>query len=292
MSGPTLSLDRAQEKLVALRAALRPALARGLIIAYSGGVDSAFLLWASKQEQDANGGRLLAITTVSASLSQAERDDAAGFAASLGVEHRWEESHELENPAYAQNDLSRCYHCKTELFRISHDLAAKYGYGYIAYGFNASDRGDFRPGHNAAKENNILAPLDDVDLTKDEIRSLLRRNGLPFADKPASPCLSSRLMTGVAVTSAKLRDDETLEAIVRAGGISVFRIRLHEHAGAKWLRLEVTPEEMGKVLPLREALQHEAQARGYSWVTLDLAGYRMGGGNNRSAQSHARGSHS
>src|SRR3954465_10566966 len=106
MTGPTLSIDCAQEKLVSLRSALRPVLEHGLIIAYSGGVDSSFLLWAAKQEQDASGGRLLAITTVSASLSQAERDDAAGFAASLGVEHRWEESHELENPAYAQNDLS------------------------------------------------------------------------------------------------------------------------------------------------------------------------------------------
>jgi uncharacterized protein len=271
-----------QAKFLALRTVLRDRLRDGLIIAYSGGVDSAFLLWAAEQERREAGGRLLAVTAVSASLAQVEREDAARFAATLGVEHRWEESGELANPEYARNDLSRCYHCKTELFRLSHSLAARLGYGAIAYGYNASDRGDFRPGHQAAKENDIIAPLDDASLTKDDIRALLRHHGLPFSDKPASPCLSSRLMTGVAVTPQKLRDVEDLETILREAGLQIFRVRLHEPAGGKWLRIEVAPEEMPAVLAIREALHEAARARGYPWITLDLAGYRTGGGNGRS----------
>ena len=265
----------------ALRAALRARLPAGLIVAYSGGVDSAFLLWSAVQERRASGGRLLAVTAVSASLARVEREDAARFAAFVGAEHRWEETAELENPAYLRNDLDRCYHCKSELFRLSHDLASRLGYGAIAYGYNASDRGDFRPGHRAAKENDIIAPLDEAGLTKDDIRQLMRAAGLPLADKPASPCLSSRLMTGVAVTPAKLRDVEDLEELLRGAGLRVFRVRLHEHGGARWLRVEADPAEMPAVLAAREALHVAARARGYAWVTLDLAGYRTGGGTAR-----------
>lgn len=280
---PAALPDTLQAKFLALRTALRGRLRDGLIVAYSGGVDSAFLLWAAEQERREAGGRLLAVTAVSASLAQVEREDAARFAATLGVEHRWEESGELANPDYARNDLSRCYHCKTELFRLSHSLAARLGYGAIAYGYNASDRGDFRPGHKAAKENDIIAPLDDAGLTKDEIRTLLRTHGLPFSDKPASPCLSSRLMTGVAVTPQKLREVEDLETILREAGLQIFRVRLHEQAGGKWIRVEVAPEEMSAVLAVRQALHDAARARGYQWVTLDLAGYRTGGGTGRIA---------
>ena len=278
---PPPPVETALRKLEALRTSLRPLLAQGLIVAYSGGVDSAFLLWAAETERRATGGRLLAVTTVSASLSQVEREDAARFAESLGVEHRWEESRELANPDYVRNDLNRCYHCKTELFRISHGLAAKFGYGHIAYGYNASDRGDFRPGHTAAAEQNILAPLSDAELAKPEIRALMAAHDLPLADKPASPCLSSRLMAGVTVTPDKLRDVEELETLVREGGVRVFRMRLHEHPGGRWLRLEVAVEEMPRILPLRDALQKAARARGFSWLTLDLAGYQMGGGTAR-----------
>jgi len=270
-----------EARQAALRTALRARLPAGLIVAYSGGVDSAFLLWSAEQERRASGGRLLAVTAVSASLARVEREDAARFAAFVGAEHRWEETAELENAAYLRNDLDRCYHCKSELFRLSHDLASRLGYGAIAYGYNASDRGDFRPGHRAAKENDIIAPLDEAGLTKDDIRQLMRAAGLPLADKPASPCLSSRLMTGVAVTPAKLRDVEDLEELLRGAGLRVFRVRLHEHGGARWLRVEADPAEMPAVLAAREALQVAARARGYAWVTLDLAGYRTGGGTAR-----------
>jgi len=273
----TLSRE-VEGKFARLGELLSPELARGLIVAYSGGVDSAFLLWAAEQERRQRGGRLLAVTTVSPSLAQSEREDAAQFARMLGVEHRWESSEELSNPDYVKNDVTRCYHCKTELFRISHALASRLGFAAIAYGYNASDRSDFRPGHKAAAEQGILAPLADAELTKDDIRRLMRTFELPLAEKPASPCLSSRLMTGVPVTPEKLRDIEEMEALLRRHGLGVFRVRLHETAGIRWLRLEVMPDEMPKVLALRTQIQSTAQARGFGWVTLDLAGYRMGGG--------------
>ena len=274
MVSPAASTDTLQAKFLALRSALRDRLRDGLIIAYSGGVDSAFLLWAAEQERRETGGRLLAVTAVSASLAQVEREDAARFAAALGVEHRWEESGELANPEYARNDLSRCYHCKTELFRLSHSLAAQLGYGAIAYGYNASDRGDIRPGHQAATEHGIVAPLDEAQLTKDEIRALMRAFGLPLADKPASPCLSSRLMVGVEVTPQKLRDVEELEAVLRRPA-RVFRVRLHEHP-AENAAPRVAPEMPG-VSP--SAPIPAARAAWLCRVTLDLAGYRTGGGN-------------
>ena len=175
-----------EAKYAALRAGLRDLLRDGLIVAYSGGVDSAFLLWSAEQVRRESGGRLVAVTAVSASLAQVEREDAARFAAWAGVEHRWEQSGELENPAYARNDLSRCYHCKSELFRLSHELKDRLGHAAIAYGYNASDRGDYRPGHQAAQENSIVAPLEAADLTKDDIRALMRQFGLPLADMPAT----------------------------------------------------------------------------------------------------------
>ena len=286
MTGPATAIDSGHRvtggsdaKYGALRDALRPHLASGLIIAFSGGVDSAFLLWAAEQERRRTGGRLLALTTVSASYSAAERHDADLFIKMLGVEHLWCESRELEDPAYLANDRSRCFHCKTELFRICHEIATSREYGSIAYGYNASDEGDFRPGHDAAIQAGVLSPLADAGLTKPEIRDLMRLNGLELADKPASPCLSSRLMTGVAITARKLRDVEELEAILRSAGIGVFRVRVHELNGTKLLRIETTPEEMSSVLTIREALVEAALSRGYRWTTLDLIGYQTGGAN-------------
>jgi uncharacterized protein len=252
--------------------------ADGLIVAFSGGVDSAFLLWAAEQVRRETGGRVLALSTMSASLSSVDREDARQFAAELGVEHVWEESFEVSNPAYARNDGNRCYHCKTELFRIAHDVAAERGFRWLAYGYNASDRDDVRPGHRAAIENEVLSPLAEAGLTKEEIRALMRDAGLSLSDKPASPCLSSRLMVGVGVTADKLGDVEALETLLRGAGVGVFRVRVHEEGARKYLRVEVQPDEMAKVLAVRAALVSEGERRGYHWVTLDLAGYRVGGG--------------
>jgi uncharacterized protein len=268
-----------QEKYQELAGLLRPRLAEGLIVAFSGGVDSAFLLWAAEQTRQQHGGRLLAITTVSASLAQVEKEDARLFAETLGVEHVFEQSAEFANPDYLKNDGNRCFHCKTELFRLSGTLSQRRGYNWIAYGYNASDRGDFRPGHAAALENDVLSPLNDANLTKEDIRALLRLNNLDLADKPASPCLSSRLMTGVQITPQKLKDVEEVEKLLRRGGLNVFRVRLHENGDSRFLRLEVAPDEFSRAVEMRDELVKLGRGLGYRWVTLDLAGYQMGGGN-------------
>ncbi|MBI3542765.1 MAG: ATP-dependent sacrificial sulfur transferase LarE [Deltaproteobacteria bacterium] len=267
-----------ERKYHALRSQLAELLREGLIVAFSGGVDSAFLLWAAEQERRARGGRLLALTAVSESMARVERDDARAFATALGVEHDWETSLEVSKPEYVANDGSRCYHCKSELFRIGFDVARARGFAWLAYGYNASDRGDTRPGHRAALENNVRSPLADADLSKDDIRTLMRAHGLALSDKPASPCLSSRLMTGVRVTPEKLKHVEELEALCRAGGLREFRVRLHEEGAVRFLRVETAASEMARALEMRDELVREGLARGYRWVTLDLAGYKMGGG--------------
>lgn len=266
-------------KFSALRDALRERLDRGLLVAFSGGVDSAFLLWAAEQQRKASGGRLLALTTNSASFSAAEADDVRAFIRLHDIPHVWRESRELENPRYTANDRSRCYYCKSELFRICREEADSSGLEHIAYGYNASDGTDDRPGHRSAVENGILSPLADARLTKNDIRSLMQHFGLEMADKPASPCLSSRIMTGVPITPRKLRDVEELEATLREGGLRVFRVRVHESGETKLLRLEVAPDEMQRAFELREMFCTAAKQRGYRWATLDLAGYEMGGGN-------------
>src|SRR6266850_3214385 len=259
-----------QEKYQELAGLLRPRLADGLIVAFSGGVDSSFLLWAAEQTRRSFGGRLLAITAVSASLAQVEMDDARSFAETLGVEHVFEQSAEFANPEYLKNDGNRCFHCKTELFRLSGTLSERRGYQWIAYGYNASDRGDFRPGHAAALDNNVLSPLNDANLTKEDIRALMRAHNLNLADKPASPCLSSRLMTGVQITPQKLRDVEEVEKLLRHGGLKVFRVRLHEHGENRFLRLEVAPDELSRATEMRDELVRLGRGLGYRWVTLDL----------------------
>jgi len=271
------ALQPPMAKYSAMRESLRPKLQRGLIVAFSGGVDSSFLLWSAEQERRASGGRLLAVTAVSDSLPQVEKDDAEQFAKLIGVEQRWENSGELSDPNYVRNDGLRCYYCKSELFRLTRTLQEHGDYHFVAYGYNASDRADVRPGHKAAEENGVIAPLADAELTKDDIRVLMREFKLPLADKPSSPCLSSRLMTGVAVTPEKLRHVEAMETILRKRGVNVARVRLHEEGQRRYLRVEVAPEEMDKVLAARNDLLATGLSQGYDRVLLDLAGYKTGG---------------
>lgn len=272
-------MEAQHRKYQDLTGLLRPKLAEGLIVAFSGGVDSAFLLWTADQTRRRYGGRLLAVTAVSASLAKVEKEDARLFAESLGVEHVLEASAEFSNQEYLSNDGNRCFHCKTELFRLSGTLSQRRGYKWIAYGYNASDRGDFRPGHAAALASNVLSPLNDANLTKEDIRALMRLNRLNLADKPASPCLSSRLMTGVQITPKKLKDVEEMEMLLRRGGLNVFRVRLHENGDNRLLRLEVAPNELSRAMEMRDELVSLGRRLGYRWVTLDLGGYRTGGGN-------------
>jgi uncharacterized protein len=274
-----LADDGLDAKYEALRIALRKYLGSGLLIAFSGGVDSAFLVWVAEQERLANGGQLLALTTSSDSLATAERADVEKFVTVIGFDHVWSESREFERDEYLKNDASRCYHCKTELFRICGDVAAERGLKTIAYGYNASDIGDTRPGHRAAIENGITAPLANAGLTKDDIRALMRVNSLDLADKPASPCLSSRIVTGVEITSEKLRAVDKLETLLRERGLSEFRVRVHEMNGARFARLEAAPKEMEQAFALREAFTAAAKELGFRWATLDLDGYKSGGGN-------------
>lgn len=278
----TINIDSSEVELInklnKLFKELSSKISDGLIVAFSGGVDSAFLLWAAKKIQTINGGKLLALTTDSPSLPRAELNEAIEFADNLGVSHKIEKSKEFDNPQYIQNDLDRCYFCKKELFRLTSEVIESNEYKWVAYGYNDSDRSDFRPGHKAAMENEILAPLADVGLTKDEIRKTLKINGINLSEKPSNPCLSSRIMTGISISEKRLNDIEELEALIEQAGIKIKRVRICKEGNDDFLRIEIGKDEMKNFLDISEQISSEGKARGYKWVTLDLSGYKMGGG--------------
>lgn len=273
-----LSESELIDKLNQLHKLLESKLPEGLIIAFSGGVDSAFLLWAAKKVLEKSDGRLLALTTDSPSLTRAEFQEAIDFAKNLDVNHEIIKSKEFENPDYIKNDLNRCYFCKDELFRLTGEVIENYDYKWVAYGYNDSDRSDFRPGHKAAIENDILAPLADVGLSKEDIRKVLETNEIHLSEKPSSPCLSSRIMTGIPITEKRLKDIEDLETMIEDAGIKIKRVRVCQDSGADFLRIEIAKDEMQKFISISERIAGEGKSRGYRWVTLDLSGYKMGGG--------------
>jgi uncharacterized protein len=273
-------IDKAitEKKLQNLFEQLKNFLADGVIIAYSGGLDSAILIWAAEKVRKEHGGKLLALTTNSVSIPRAELDEAIEFAKKIGVEHKIVKSNEIENDDYKRNDLNRCYYCRVELFRITGEVANIEGYKNVLYGYNFSDINDTRAGHKAAEENNIVSPLADAKLTKDEIRYIMRQNGFNISEKPASPCLSSRIMTGIEVTPKRLSDIETMEAILKKNGAKIYRVRVCKDGKKEFLRIEMADNEIGLAVKLRKQLTDEGKKRGYYWVTLDLSGYKMGGG--------------
>lgn len=277
-SNTDLTMNDLLQKYDALTSCLGKYSVEGLVVAFSGGVDSGFLLWAAEDARRKHGGSVIALTTNSESMPTHDKDDVESFVKKTGVKHVWRNSSEVENPDYLKNDALRCYYCKTELFSVAREVASENNCKWIAYGYSASDKSDVRPGHRAALENEIVFPLATYDFKKEEIRELMRLHGFELSDKPSSPCLSSRIMRGIQITKRELKDIDTLENILREGGLKIFRLRMHESNGKQFLRLETSPEEMLLAVQLRDELVAAAKERGYDWVTLDLEGYRTGGG--------------
>jgi pyridinium-3,5-biscarboxylic acid mononucleotide sulfurtransferase len=242
-----------------------------VLIAYSGGTDSAYLAWAAKQ---AVGDQAIAITADSPSIPESHKRDAIQFALTHGIRHEMIPTSEFENPAYVANNPDRCFHCKDELFRVMDQIAASRGFSSIVYGVNMDDLGDYRPGQNAAKLHQVQSPLVEAELTKAEIRELSRRAGLETWDRPAAACLSSRIPYGTEVTQERIRVIELGEEAIKALGFRQYRVRYH----GELVRIEISPEEMPKALDLRvfAELVKTFKALGFLYVTLDLEGYRQG----------------
>jgi pyridinium-3,5-biscarboxylic acid mononucleotide sulfurtransferase len=242
-----------------------------LIVALSGGIDSAYLAWAAYR---ALGNRALSVTAISASYSAFDREQVESFLTTTGARHEFIQTNELENPAYRVNNTNRCYYCKDELFSMLDKLASDRQFAAVAYGVNADDTSDFRPGQRAAAEHRVLTPLLDAQMHKPEIRFLAQRAGLPMWDRPASACLASRLPYGTEVTEERLALVEGGEAALRALGFRQFRVRLHDKLG----RVEVAPDELSRALnaDMAAAISSALKEAGFTYVTLDLEGYRQG----------------
>jgi pyridinium-3,5-biscarboxylic acid mononucleotide sulfurtransferase len=242
-----------------------------ILIALSGGADSAYLAWAAHH---ALGVRALSITALSPSFSEYDRAQVCDFVDALHLRHEFIETHELDNPAYRANAPDRCYFCKDELFSVLDGIAQARGFADVAYGVNADDTLDFRPGHRAAMEHRVLAPLLDAGLHKAEIRALSQRARLSTWNRPASACLASRLPYGTQVTPERLALVERGEAALRELGFRQFRVRLHEQLA----RVEIAPDEMPRALSseVAAAIASRLKAAGFSYVALDLEGYRQG----------------
>lgn len=242
-----------------------------LLVAYSGGIDSAYLAWAAHREL---GNNMLAVIADSPSLARTQLADALAFAQEHEISVEVISTSELDRSEYARNDGQRCFHCKDELFTIMEDLRAARGFDAIAYGVNLDDQGEFRPGQGAAKQHHVAAPLLEAGLRKQEIRELARQAGLRVWDKPASACLSSRIEYGRPVTREALDVVERGEEAIRALGFRQFRVRHH----GDLVRIEIDREEMPRALTPSAVAQFTAifKQLGFKFVTLDLEGFRSG----------------
>ncbi len=242
-----------------------------VLVAYSGGVDSAYLAWAAHR---ALGASMLAVIADSPSLARTQLADAISFANEKDIPLEVIATSELDRPEYARNDGQRCFQCKDELFAVMETLRAARGFDAIAYGVNLDDQGDFRPGQQAAKLHHVAAPLLKAGLTKQEIRDLAKEAGLRIWDKPASACLSSRIEYGRPVTREALEVIERGEEAIRALGFRQFRVRHHGDI----VRIEIAREELVRALTPAMAAQFTAifKALGFKFVTLDLEGFRSG----------------
>lgn len=244
---------------------------KSVIVAYSGGVDSAYLAYAAAEEL---GRKALAVTGESPSYPDFQRQDALTVVEQFSIPHEFIITEEIHDQNYQANPVNRCYFCKHELFTKLSQLAAERGFAFVCDGNNADDVGDYRPGRQAAKELNVRSPLIEAGLTKAEIRRLSERAGLPVWDRPASACLSSRIPYGMPVTIEKLSVIERGESKLRAFGFQQMRVRHHGEV----VRIEIAPDELPKALNMDMAQRIAAAFKqlGFKFVTLDLEGYRTG----------------
>jgi uncharacterized protein len=258
-----------REREAALFARLRAL--PSLVVAYSGGVDSAYLAWAAQQVL---GDRALAVTADSASYPERHRQMALAIARDFHLQHEVIRTEELARPEYRANEPDRCYYCKNELYTHLSQLARVRGVAAVADGANADDRDDYRPGRRAAREFGVISPLDEAGLTKADVRELSRAAGLPTWDEPASACLSSRIPYYSEVTEEKLRTIEQAEDAVRSLGFRVLRVRHHGDVA----RIEIAREEMARLLDpeIARAIDVKVRALGFRYVAVDLRGYRLG----------------
>jgi uncharacterized protein len=269
LPGDTIIAVETQSKLRALEARLEQL--GSLMVAYSGGVDSAFLAATAHRVL---GNRMLAVLADSPSLARRDMEQASAFATSLQMPLRIILTEELDRPEYQRNDANRCFHCKTELFTGMEALGRELGFQNIAYGMNADDTKDFRPGQRAAQQHEVLAPLADVCLSKVEVRALAKAAGYPLWDRPAAPCLSSRVEYGRTVTREVLQQVERAEESIRDLGFREFRVRHH----GELARVEIARSEMPRALTVEilDAITLALRNIGFHYVTLDCAGFRSG----------------
>ena len=265
LSNPS-RLQEKQERLFSLLGGMGR-----VIVAFSGGTDSAYLAWAANHVLGAGS---LAMTADSATLPESHKRDAEAFVAQFGIAHQYVRTLEFENPDFIKNDPYRCFHCKDELFTRLEEAARERGFEHIIYGVNFDDLGDYRPGQGAARKHQVAAPLADARMTKADIRELSRLAGLPTWDRPASACLSSRIPYGTPVTPETVKTVEAGEEALRALGFRQLRTRFH----GELVRIEIAPDEIERALTPAMAARFVAifKPLGFHYVTLDLEGYRQG----------------
>ena|ERR1039458_2417575 len=268
-NGPDDALSGTASKLLALEARLEEL--GSLMVAYSGGVDSAFLAATAHRVL---GSRMLAVLADSPSLARRDMEQACAFAQGLQMPLRVVATEELDRPEYARNDANRCFHCKDELFATMEALGAKLGFARIAYGMNADDTRDYRPGQRAAEEHAVLAPLAEAGLTKQEVRALAKAAGYALWDRPAAPCLSSRVEYGRAVTREVLQQVEKAEESLRQLGFRELRVRHH----GELARVEIARAELPRalVMEMLDSISKALKEAGFQYVTLDCTGFRSG----------------
>jgi uncharacterized protein len=257
---------------------------RRVVVAYSGGVDSTFLLKAAVDTLGAD--NVLTCMSVGPSEPSHQLEKAASIAQSIGVGMMTIEAGELEDPNFTANRADRCFHCKSHLCRTLLEIARQRGFDHVVFGVNHDDLDDFRPGNRAMKVHGVRSPLAEAGLTKNDIRELSRQAGLPTADQPASPCLASRIPYGLEVTEQRLRQVDQAETFLRSLGFVEFRVRHHDSVA----RIEVPPAQIAKIVsePVRSKVVEQLQSLGFQFVTLDLQGFRSGSLNESLSQEQKK----